>query len=216
MHELCTYRVRAGRSVDELIRFFHADGERDYHAALRRADIALVGAWRDAARPDALVWLRASGDATPKAAAWLEKLAAVADMVAAIEALELAPRDVSQLAAGPRDRGCHELRHYRLAPGTTGKMLAFFEDVRRLMPEHGVRVLGWWTATHAGSERFLWLREFRDAAHQRQVTHDLYQSDRWLRDFKPRTIGVIEERILRDLVPVPAAALGGLDPMPGA
>jgi hypothetical protein len=191
---MSTQRLRIERLTPSQI------GER-----LRSAQ-GLVGAWRDAAHDDMVVWLCDVPSGGPS----MEAGALGAD----VETIDLTPCDTRELLRGPRDRGIHELRHYRLAPGATAKMLTFFADVRRVMPEHDVRVLAWWTARHQGSERFLWLREFKDAAHKARVMKDLYESERWLRDFKPRTVGVIEERILRDLVPLPAAALDGHQPLP--
>src|SRR5262249_9024791 len=107
--------------------------------------------------------------------------------------------------------GFQELRHYRLAANALPKMLAFFEDVRALVPSYGVKVLAWWVADYKESERFLWLREFKDAEAKAKVNKDLYESDLWLTKYKPRTIGVIEERILRDLEPIPGDHLGGYD-----
>jgi len=131
-----------------------------------------------------------------------------------VETYDLTPLDAAELARGPRARGFHELRHYRLAPGTMPKYLAFFDDVRTLNAELGVRVLAWWKTVHEGTERFLWLREFPDQPTKARVVDAMYNGERWLKEFKPRTVGVVEERILRDLVPLPESRVGAHDPCP--
>jgi hypothetical protein len=184
MHELRIERLPADQAVRQRLRATLAAGRR-----------GLLHAWLDAATTDVLVSLHElAGDAASARAS-----------NDGVETIALTPCDATELLRGPRDRGFHELRHYRLAPGATERMLTFFVDVRRVMPEYDVRVLAWWTARHQGTERFLWLREFKDAAHKARILKDLYESERWLRDFKPRTVGVIEERLLRDLIPLPAA-----------
>jgi hypothetical protein len=189
LHELRIERLASDQTMEGRLRAI-----RD-----RLAEGTLIHAWRDAGSADVLVSL---GEKAPGLSTDQEAPPPPVPEVVSVEAIELAPCDASELVRGPRDRGFHELRHYRLAAGTTPRMLALFEDVRRLMPEHEVRVLAWWTARYQGTERFVWLREFKDAAHKARIMKDLYESERWLRDFKPRTVGMIEERLLRDLLPL--------------
>ncbi len=224
LHELRTYRVAPGASVDELIQFFRRDGQTDYRVALREAEIAFAGAWRTAGRADELVWIRAFRSAAEKEAAcarlyggrlWNGGLKEHAvRLVGEVETIDLEVQDARELAAGVTDGAHHELRHYRLAPGALPAMLAFFEDVRRFLAPFEVRVLAWWTARVDGSDRFLWLREFESAEAKERLSYAIYGSAIWLSEMKPRTVGVIEERILKDLIPVPAAAIGAADPLP--
>jgi NIPSNAP protein len=221
IHELRTYRLVPGAKLEELLRFFHRDGTTDYRAALRKAGIRFIGAWRTAGRSDELVWIRSFEDAADKerackalydGALWKGELSRLAeDLIDSVETMDLEPLDATALLRGPRADGFHELRHYRLAPGTMPRMLEFFEDVRRIVAEHGVHVLAWWKGMHDGSERFLWLREFDDAAHKERVDRELYGSQRWEKEFWPRTVGVIEERILKDLEPIGSSAIGAHD-----
>lgn len=225
IHELRRFRAAPGVPFDRLLHFFHRDGRTDLRAALRGAGIPVVGAWRrvpaDPGAPAELLWIRAFRDATHKSVAcdrlyggdlWKGVLEAEAEAVVGdVEAMDLTPLDARALLEGPRTSGFHELRHYRLAPGALARMLAFFEDVRALMPRHGVRVLAWWTGEKEGTERFLWLREFASAEAKAAVSKALYESELWVKDFKPRTIGVIEERILADLEPLSAGAAGAYD-----
>ncbi|HKE01262.1 MAG TPA: NIPSNAP family protein [Planctomycetota bacterium] len=207
IHELRIFRREPSASFAQLRDFVGR-----LRVALSRHGIAFLGAWKTAGRDDELVWIRAFEDAAHKERStaafygsdlWKSDLEKQADaLIAHVDAIDMIPHDAKVLLAEPPLRGFHELRHYRLAPGSLPKMLAVYADLPRVVGEHGVRVLASWTAHVDGTDRFLWLREFRDAAHKARVTKDLYESDRWLRDFKPRTVGVIEERILRDLEPI--------------
>jgi NIPSNAP protein len=227
IHELRAYRLVSGAAAADLVRFFHRDGKSDYHAALRSAGIPMLAAWsaiRPAGDPAEVVWLRAfeseshkkeSCDRLYGSPLWRDRLQKEAEgLVEEVKTLDLTPLEAAALTEGPRDRGFHELRHYRLAPNALPRMLAFFEDVRRLVPKYGVKVLAWWAAEEDGMERFLWLREFESADAKARVMKELYESDLWLSKFKPRALGVIEERILTDLEPLPAASLGGHDRLP--
>jgi hypothetical protein len=227
IHELRTYRMANGAGAAAMESFFceSAPGSPGggYRDALRDAKIPFLGAWR-AAQPDGaedFVWIRAfenedhKKESTAKlyaSAAWRDGLKARADeIIENFTSIDLTPLDAAELLRGPRDRGFHELRHYRLASNAMPKMLAFFEDVRRLVPRYGVRVLAWWAAESGGSERFLWLREFESADAKARISKELYESQLWLTKFKPRAAGVIEERILTDLEPIPGARVGGYD-----
>jgi len=223
LHELRIFRLTPGTTPQRLFQFFHSESGPCLKAALRDAGISFVGCWSTAGRNDEVVWIRGFESAEHKRAAvdrlyssalWKQHLEPQADqLVASVEAIDMTPIRFDELLAR-RGRGFHELRHYRLAPGTLPKMLEFFEDVRRVVPPYGVVVHAWWTAVVDGTDRFLWLREFGDAAHKARVSKELYESSRWLTHFKPRTIGVIEERILKDLEPVPAELVGGYDDGP--
>lgn len=227
VHELRIFELTKGSTSADFIQFFHRDDKTDLRAALRGQGITVPGAWRTVGRPagapEEIVWIRAFKNVENQAASieklynsklWLDKLKGEADrIVEKVEAIHMTPIQAAELAKGPRDRGFHELRHYRLANNALPKMLAFFEDVRRFVGGRGVRVLAWWCAELQDSERFLWLREFKDAETKVKLSKEIYESELWLSKFKPRTVGVIEERILRDLEPIPAAAMGGYDPI---
>ena len=227
IHELRTYRLARGAGIDAMARFFHGDGRTDYRAALREAGIPFVAGWRTASiaagAAEEFVWIRAFENGIHKQEAcdrlygsqlWKDKLKREAEeIVTEVATVDLTPLEARELLAGPRARGLHELRHYRLAANALPRMLAFFEDVRRLMPKHGVRVLAWWAAEVDGSERFLWLREFESPEHKARAFPQIYESDLWRTQFKPRAVGLIEERILADLEPIPAERLGGHDPL---
>jgi hypothetical protein len=225
IHELRQFRLAPGVPLERALGFFHRDGRADLRAALRDAGIPVLAAWRrtNPVKPECaeLVWIRAFRDPAHKQEAcerlygsklWKERLEKEADdIVAEVDAMDLTPIEARALLAGPRANGFHELRHYRLAPGALARMLAFFEDVRALMPRHRVRVLAWWTGEAAGTERFLWLREFESLTEKVKISKELYESDLWLSTMKPRTAGVIDERILLDLEPLPASVIGGHD-----
>lgn len=221
LHELRIFRLSPGVPMERCLEFFHSGHGGDLREALRAAGIPFVAAWTTGGRADELVWIRAFESAAHKERAcaalyggphWNGGLSArAAELIEEVETYDLSPFDVSELRRGPRARGFHELRHYRIAPGTMPKYLSFFEDVRRLNAELGVRVLAWWRGEHEGTERFLWLREFSDAATKARIVDAMYNGERWLRDFKPRVAGVVEERILRDLEPVPESRIGPHD-----
>lgn len=224
VHELRIFRVAPSVDPTEMLHFFHRDGRTDLHAALRAHGIAALCGWQTVSPPGGaaeFVWIRAFHSHEHKAAAtgqmyqsklWLDKLKNEADrIVESVEAVDLTPLQAGVLLAGPRDRGFHELRHYRLANNAMPDMLAFFEDVREFVTARGVTVLASWAGRVDGTERFLWLREFPDAAMKVKLSKEIYESEIWLSKFKPRAMGVIEERILRDLQPVPADKFGGHD-----
>lgn len=225
IHELRHFRLAPGVPFERMLQFFQRDGRTDLRAALRAAGIPVLGAWRrtNPTKPEQaeFLWFRAFESPAHKEEAcarlyasklWKERLEAEAEeIVAEVEAMDLTPLDARALLEGPRARGFHELRHYRLATNAMPKMLAFFEDVRRLVAKCGVRVLASWAGEREGTERFLWLREFENAEEKVRVSKEIYESERWLSNFKPRAAGVIEERILADLEPLPAAEIGGHD-----
>ncbi|MFN0207979.1 MAG: hypothetical protein ACKVS6_16865 [Planctomycetota bacterium] len=228
IHELRIYKLQPGVSNAEFIRTMHSDGETDIRANLRDAGIPFIGAWKTANLTadgrEEFVWLRAFENAETKASKfnifynsdlWKNKLSIDGrKLVDEIETIDLTPLHAVELLNGPRTSGFHELRHYRLAKGATPRMLAFFEDVRRLVPFYQIRVLAWWVAEHKDSERFLWLREFVNAPEKTRISKKLYESDLWLQNYKPRSVGVIEERILRDLQPIPEEEIGRYDAVP--
>lgn len=227
LHELRIYELTPGTSAADFYNFFHKDGKTDLHAALRERGVGVAGMWKTAGRaadmPVEVLWIREFKNEAAYAAAtkdlyssklWLDKLKPEAKaIVAKVESIPMTPLQVFELAKGPRDRGFQELRHYRLAFNAAPKMLQFFEDVRRFVGARGVRVLGWWLAEYQETERFLWLREFKDSETKAKLSKEIYESEIWLSEFKPRTVGVIEARIVRDLEPVPAELAGGYDPV---
>lgn len=228
VHELRIYKLKPGVSNSEFIRYMHSDGKTDIRANLRDAGIPFIGAWKTTNRApgdsEEFVWLRAFESAEAKekqthvfynSDLWKNKLSLDgAKLVDEVEKLDLTPLHAVELLNGPRTSGFHELRHYRLAKGATPRMLAFFEDVRRLVPYYQIRVLAWWVSEYKDSERFLWLREFVNASEKARISKKLYESDLWLQSFKPRSAGVIEERILRDLEPIPEEEIGRYDTIP--
>ncbi|MBI3819179.1 MAG: hypothetical protein HY286_10845 [Planctomycetes bacterium] len=227
IHEIRIFELHEGVLPDDFIHFFQGDGTNGLRAALRASEIRVPGMWRTHGRPKGanaeIVWIRefknnehknAAVDRLYKSSLWLEHLKARSDkIVKNVETFDMTPVQAFELAKGPRDRGFHELRHYRLASNALPRMLAFFEDVRRLVGERGVRVLAWWCADYQNSERFLWLREFADFETKIRLSKEIYESELWLSKFKPRAMGVIEERVVRDLEPVAAARIGGHDPV---
>jgi hypothetical protein len=227
IHELRIFELQPGVSVGDFLEFFQGDGASGLRAALRASGIAVPGMWRTASRPagapEEILWIReyknidqraAADEALYNSALWKRSLESRSrEIVAKVESIDMTPVQVARLAAGPRDHGYQELRHYRLAANALPRMLAFFEDVRRLVGSRGIDVLGWWVAEYQQSERFLWLRKFEDEAAKVRLSREIYESDLWLTRFKPRTMGVIEERILRDLEPISASRMGGHDPI---
>ena len=73
----------------------------------------------------------------------------------------------------------HEMRIYRLHPGTKPTFLREFRKARRFMAKYGITFVAAWESDR--DDEFVWLRSFANAKARDAAIETYYSSPEWLK-----------------------------------
>ena len=97
----------------------------------------------------------------------------------------------------------HELRQYKVQPGKMSEWLDLMEgEIVPYIVSKGMVVVGSF-CDETDDTKYVWIRRFRDEADLKQKYKDVYESEHWVENIKPR-IGELlirEEAVISRLTP---------------